>query len=91
MNKRYHLFNYAITWIGIIRLLLCIGCIVAAVFFLKSDEPFALRIGGILIMLFAVFVVSFDIISNIKEGINKAKNHSQDYLYGREKRNNNVR
>ena len=85
MTKRYHPFNYFITWLGLLRVSIGVSCIIGCYFLFVSDEPLVLRIFGCLMMIIGVFGCLVEGLPNIKEGIKKAKRHSQDFILGRDK------
>ena len=85
MNKRYNLFIYLDTWIGILRYVIGIGAAFSAYFLFVTDEPLVLRIFGSILMIICTIVCFYQGTSNIKDGILKAKRQNQDFLYGREK------
>ena len=89
MTKRYNLFNYAETWLGLFRFALGICAIFGAYFLFFSDDPLILRIFGSLLMIITLIACVAEGTDDIKKGIKKANSGSGDYLYGRDKRSSN--
>ena len=74
------IFNYGITWLGLLRIALSAACVWGAFLLFHSDEPFGLKIIGIVIIgasSLLVILLGFD---NIKDGYGHLKHRDQERL-----------
>lgn len=84
MTKRYNPFNYGVTWLGIIRLAIAVYCCVWIIRLINMDESVFLKILLILICLVGIFGCLVEGLPNIRAGILKARDHSNDFIIGRD-------